>query len=171
MISKLRHYLSKSILVLLYNSLILPHLSYCLEVWGNTYRTTLDPIYKAQKKLVRIISFKDSFTHSRPLFHTLGILDIYSQFKYQICTFIHDLVNNRLPRKFNNYFSFPQHNYQTRSITNCNVSIPRKMFSSSKFSLDYHGGKVWNEIPHSIRNIKNRSCFKTAIKKHLVCKQ
>ena len=170
-ISKLRHYLPKFVLVLLYNSLILPHLSYCLEVWGNTYRSSLDPILKAQKKLVRIITFNDSFTHSKPLFHTLGILDIYSQFKCQICIFIHDLINNRLPRNFSDYFSFIQHSYQTRSVTNCNISIPRKTFTLSQYSLDYHGGKIWNDVPHTIRNITNRNAFKSAIKEYFLIRQ
>ena len=50
-ISRLRHDVPKSILILLYNSLILPHLSYCVEIWGNTYPTALDQLFRLQKKI------------------------------------------------------------------------------------------------------------------------
>ena len=36
-ITRLRHYVPKSILIQLYNACILPHLTYCLEIWGHTF--------------------------------------------------------------------------------------------------------------------------------------
>ena len=38
-------------------------MSYCVEVWGNTYRTYIDPIIKLQKRAIRIInkvSYRDT---------------------------------------------------------------------------------------------------------------
>ena len=51
LISYLCHYLPKSIMILLYNSLILPHITYCIEIWGNTFSTFIDPVFELQKKL------------------------------------------------------------------------------------------------------------------------
>ena len=39
----------------LYCSLFLPYLTYCCEIWGNTYATNVNCIYVIQKKVVRII--------------------------------------------------------------------------------------------------------------------
>ena len=33
----------------LYCALILPYISYCAEIWGNTYRTNLEPLILQQK--------------------------------------------------------------------------------------------------------------------------
>ena len=49
-ISKLRHTVTKSILLNLYYSLIYPYLIYGLVAWGNPYDTTLNPLFNLQKK-------------------------------------------------------------------------------------------------------------------------
>ena len=54
-IYKASQYLDKKSLYTLYCSLFLPYMSYCLEVWGNTYVTNMMPIYSLQKKAVHII--------------------------------------------------------------------------------------------------------------------
>ena len=43
--------LNKDYLRLRYCTLFLPYLSYCVEIWGNTYKTTLKPLVKMQKEL------------------------------------------------------------------------------------------------------------------------
>lgn len=49
-LSKAKHLLHYKSLCLLYCSLILPYLEYCVEVWGNTYKTSLQPLCNLQKK-------------------------------------------------------------------------------------------------------------------------
>ena len=47
---RVRPYLSPKELVLLYNTLILPHLCYCAVVWGGSYAVRLNKIVKLQKE-------------------------------------------------------------------------------------------------------------------------
>ncbi len=63
-INKLKHVLPLSIKITLYNSLILPHINYCLMIWG--YQC--NRITKVQKKAVRIISVSKYNSHTEPLF-------------------------------------------------------------------------------------------------------
>ena len=49
--SKLRYFVPLKILVNLYYALIYPFLTYGLIVWGNTYSTTLQPLFILQKRL------------------------------------------------------------------------------------------------------------------------
>ena len=44
--------LNNDSLRLLYCTLFLPYLSYCVEIWGNTYKTTLEPLVKCKKSCV-----------------------------------------------------------------------------------------------------------------------
>ena len=60
MLKKLSTILPKKILYLLYNSLFLPHVLYCLELWGNVYFSNIYEIELFQKKVIRIIN-KDIF--------------------------------------------------------------------------------------------------------------
>ena len=48
-LSKLRHYVNIDILTNLYYSLIHPFPTYGIIIWGNTYSTTLQPLYILQK--------------------------------------------------------------------------------------------------------------------------
>ena len=52
---KLRKCFSSSTLLTLYYSFIYPYLLYCIEVWGNTSQCYVFPLFKLQKKAIRII--------------------------------------------------------------------------------------------------------------------
>ena len=56
--------LNETALLMLYNTLILPYLSYCSEVWGRTYITNLNPLFIKQKKFVRIIGRLSRHDHT-----------------------------------------------------------------------------------------------------------
>ena len=71
-IYKLRQYLPLYILKTLYHSLVLPHLTYGIIAW-HSYS---DPIFKLQKRIVRIIANSSYNAHSEPLFKQLNLLKI-----------------------------------------------------------------------------------------------
>ena len=48
MLNKVKHLLNKSSLHMLYNSLFTSYLTYCAEVWGNTYKTHPRPLFLKQ---------------------------------------------------------------------------------------------------------------------------
>ena len=52
----------------LYCSLFLPYLTYCCEIWGNTYATNVNCIYVIQKKVVRIIHHEERLAHTNCLY-------------------------------------------------------------------------------------------------------
>ena len=42
-INRIKHIVNKDYLSFLYASLIEPHLTYCVELWGNAYKSSLHP--------------------------------------------------------------------------------------------------------------------------------
>ena len=48
-ISKIRYFVSTDVLINLYCALIYPFLTYVLVVWGNTYSSSIDPLFILQK--------------------------------------------------------------------------------------------------------------------------
>ena len=58
----------------LYFTFVYPYLIYCVEVWGNSCDTHLDPIIKFQKKCVRVITFSHYLEPTESLFKDLKIL-------------------------------------------------------------------------------------------------
>ena len=63
-LNKLKYFLPLTIKLILYNSLILPHLNYGIMTWG--YKC--DGINKLQKKATRIVSLSKYNAHTEPLF-------------------------------------------------------------------------------------------------------
>ena len=60
-LSKLCYYLNSKTLLDLYYALVYPFLTYCVIAWGNTYQTSLQPLFVLQKKAIRIITFSSFF--------------------------------------------------------------------------------------------------------------
>ena len=75
-IYKIKHYLDKRSLRNMYFTFIYPYLIYCIEIWGNTYETYLNPLIKIQKRSIRTITFSHYQDYTGPLFDRLNILDL-----------------------------------------------------------------------------------------------
>jgi hypothetical protein len=72
--------LGEHLLVSVYNSMVLPHLQYCLIVWGNfeadRNKAEGETLLKLQKMFVDIIAGKGSRYHADLLFAKYGILKV-----------------------------------------------------------------------------------------------
>ena len=130
-INKLNYELPENTLLTIYNSLILPHLNYCILAWGYDSKR----IYKLQKKAIRIISKSKFYSHSDPILKKLEILKIddihYHDYLQQI-KFYYKYLNNLLPSYFTN-FNFATnatvHNYSTRGCHQIRNSLVKHDFS------------------------------------------
>ena len=89
-LNRLRRLLALNIKIILYNTLILPHLNYGVTSWGYTY----DRIQKLQKKLVQIISVSKYNAHTEPLFKSLKLLKIEHILKLQDLKLYYKFAHN-----------------------------------------------------------------------------
>jgi hypothetical protein len=106
-------------LVSLYNTLVLPYLTYCIVVWGYTYNKYRSSLVKLQNKIVRIITFSKYDAHTDVLFKRLNILKFDSLYKYFTGILMYKFSKGMLPTFYSNLFALNSnnHNYNTR---NCN---------------------------------------------------
>ncbi len=65
---KVKNLLNQHALYVLYYSLFVPYITYCLEIWGNAYPTHTKPIFILQKRAVRIITKSNYREPSNGLF-------------------------------------------------------------------------------------------------------
>ena len=85
---KLSNYLNSKTLLDLYYALVYPFLTYCIIAWGNTYQTSLQPLFVLQKKAIRIITFSRFFEHTSPLFNDLNVIKLFDEVTVHIAVFI-----------------------------------------------------------------------------------
>ena len=65
---KLRHILPEKYLFMLYNSLIVPFIYYCNITWASVGKSLLEPVFKLQKKALRICTNSHFLAASGPYF-------------------------------------------------------------------------------------------------------
>ena len=109
---KLKRFLPQNILKILYNSLILPHLQYCILSWG--FKS--DRIFKLQKRAARIITCSKYNAHTEPLLKTLNLLKIEDIMKTKALKLYYRYKQNELPKYFESMFteSNDNHSHDTR---------------------------------------------------------
>ena len=171
MFFKIRNLLPLDVLVCLYNALFLSFLQYGLIVWGQTYASYTDPVFKLQKKAVRAISFQPRMSPSLPTFNDLKLLKLSEIFELRLLTFVFDSVNKTSPGCFHDFFLFSSSVYQyyTRHASQGDLYMSRK--NSLQYglkSIRYLGAKLWSTLPVEIRNAPSKISFKTRLKIHLL---
>ena len=116
-LSKLRYYLNSKTLLDLYYALVYPFLTYCIIAWGNTYQTSLQPLFVLQKKAIRIITFSSFFEHTGPLFKDLNVIKLFDEVTFHIAVFMYKFKNQLLPNNFEVFFYFGKRNSQLQHKT------------------------------------------------------
>ena len=113
-LNKVKSILSTKILNSLYSSLVEPHFTYCVEVWGNTYRTYLQSLYKKQKRAIRIVCKSIYLCHSAELFMKLEVLPLFHLVKYKTAIFMYKVFYNLVPANILSHFTHISNIYSTR---------------------------------------------------------
>ena len=169
-LNKLKYYVPLSALVTLYNSLILPYLSYCVPVWGNCNQSKMNSLIKLQKKSVRICTGSQYLDHTAPLFKKLNILVFDDLYLYHIALLGFFYFQNLLPLQISQMFCIncSIHHYNTRTSNFFHLFRVKSTFvqKSVRFSFPV----VWNSIPSNICSYKNLRLFKKNLKRHFVGK-
>ena len=76
-------------MVTLYCSLFLPYLTYCCEIWGNTYATNVNCIY--------VIHHEERLAHTNCLFKQMHSLKFHDLVKYRTAIVMFKLYYGKLP--------------------------------------------------------------------------
>ena len=83
----------------LYNSLILPHLSYEILTWGAMISRD-DKLHLIQKHCLRIISNSSYIAHTEPICKDLRIINLPDMYSVAMWKLYSKLINNILPSYF-----------------------------------------------------------------------
>ena len=111
---KLKYIFPKEILLIIYKSLIMPHLNYGLLLWG----VNLKDIFLQKKKAIRLVTHNTYNSHTEPIFKENGLLNLVDMFLLNKLKFLHKLFHNNLPSYFQTYwehFTYLIVNYNLRS--------------------------------------------------------
>lgn len=99
-LTKLKHFLPKRVLLMIYNSLIQSHLNYGILLWG------FQPgkLKVLQNKAIRAITRAHFHSHSSNAYKELKILKIQDMFKLRCLKFLYNMSHNAVPAYFSENF-------------------------------------------------------------------
>ena len=170
---KLRPFVNATILRSIYYAIIYPFLLYGVVVWGTASNSLLSPILVQQKKIVRLMTFNDTFSntpgalvHSPPLFYQLKLLTIYDIFRVQLGKFVYNSTRSIFPYTMIRFTRASEvHNYPTRFALSGNIYL--NYSRTCKYGLNSMqaiGSRLWNGLPASTQDSQSISVFSKKIK-------
>lgn len=149
--------------------MVLPYLTYCNSIWGNSPATNLNNLLLLQKKIVRILTNSSYLAHTNILFIRLSLLKIPDIYKYHTLIFMFKISHHLLPAQFIDSFTQCSkiHQHLTRNSTVNFFILPHHTKVRSK-SVKFAGPKIWNELPNSLKTIQTLGSFKRNLKRHII---
>ena len=145
-LNRLKNFLPKYTLKLIYDSLINCRVKYGILVWGACSGT--NRILSLQKKAMRAITKAKYNAHCDPIFINLEILKIADERKLQEMVFYYKYKNSCLPNYFqNNFIDSLATNMQRRTRNSNIIRFPRFRHEFFRKHLRYSLAKTVNDSP------------------------
>jgi hypothetical protein len=162
-LTKLKHTLPTSILLTIYHSLFLPHISYGVTVWGNINSKEVKRLTTLQKKAIRAIMKVKYNSHTEPIFKKLKILKIHDLFSLNCCKLYFKSKTGILKSYFSDVLhpNHAIHTHYTRQHNNAhqhNISM-----SIEQQSINYKISTAWNQLPPSLK-VQSHNCIHKLVK-------
>ena len=140
----------------------MPYMNYCCDIWGNTYKSRIQPLHIILKRAIRICHYR---SHSRPLFYQLKTLNIHDMVNFKNMVFMYKVYNKLLPANIMSYFKTinTSHNHNVR-MKNYNFKIKFSRTTKKSECISVKVPKIWNDIPADIKLCKSMFTFKKMYK-------
>jgi retron-type reverse transcriptase len=158
--ARIRDFVSLKVLRTIYLGLVQSVLQYGLIGWGAAYTSTMEPLSRIQKIILRVMLRKNQNHPSYPLFRTLSVISIK---KLYIKSSIINII-----KKQNFNFNHMLHEHHTRRATSGLLREGRKQTTFGQRHFDYLGPKFFNLLPLSLRCRSSNNDFKILLKRYLM---
>ena len=163
-LNRCRKILKLNDIISMYNSFILPYLSYCLPLWGSVDIGKNDIIKKTQNKVVRIITNVKRTYKAWDKLSDMKVLPIESLYKLEVSKLCHKHIYGKIPTIFESNLmpklAIMVHSTNTRQATDINYhfeSTSTSRLSNKSFTSDCV--RIWNNIPYNIKIQSSQKIF------------
>ena len=153
LLNKIRPLLNQSAAKTIYQSMVLPTLTYCCILHLNQSRGQKSKLESFHKRVLNVIKcFED-------------VPNPYSISRIKACEFVRSCTDRSICSNFQSYFKLASHNMNTRN-SGYLIELPKIRLEYARGSLYYMGAKIYNDLPLNIRKTENLQKYKTLLRKH-----
>lgn len=158
---RVRRHLTSDTCKMLYNSLVLPIFDYCDVVIANINASHLNRLQRLQERAAKII-----LGHAVDDVNDciLKWLNVKQRHDLHTVTLVYKMKHGLAPEYLDNLLENVSDisNYQTRSSTNGDLSVPLVKLKTKQRTFGYRATKLWNSLPLNIRGSTSLEAFKSA---------
>ena len=155
--------------LLIYKTIVVPHLNYCSSILFLFNQTQLQHLQKKQNKAMRIILNCNRYTSINSMLNSLSLLSVQQQIFYNTMLIIYKMKNQLWPNHHLSNIKLIQnvHEYNTRTCNNFYVSTVKTTAAQNNI---FHKGLVeYNNLPNIIKNSESLSIFKSKCRQYVLC--
>lgn len=101
----------------------------------------------------------------------MNMLNMYNRRQFLILCFIHKIINYGSAPYLDDIFVKNNNNTRAGLDTTSLKVFQIKKNEKNKYVLSYCLCKMWNELPHNIRNLNSHNVFRTTLYNYLLTEQ
>ncbi len=98
LLKRLKKVIPSNTLIMLFNSLVLPHFDSANVVWGTVCGTQIKYVYKLQKRAARILTGTNRFSRTKSLFKKLNWMPLTERIQYHTAVLTYKARNSMTPQ-------------------------------------------------------------------------
>ena len=160
-ILRIGKYLDISSKLNLYNAFVVSNFSFCSIVWNFCTKHSIFKIEKVNKRALRAV-FNDYTSSYSDLLKKVNRPCMYVLRMRKIAIEVYRCTHELNPSFMHSIFQVKESNYDLRDANN--LHLPKvKTVRNGLDSFSYHGAKIWNMLPDSIKSSKSLPIFKAMI--------
>lgn len=151
---------------LIFNAYFSSKLQYGIELFGCADHKLIHKLQVKQNRALKILFNKDFYTPTKKLHADLNVLTVIDTHKYSMAKFVYRQQTDKLPSIYDNHYTKvgETHSYATRQHDLLKIDNPVNKTIHSENTSIIIGAKIWNELPHDIREVDKLYKFKNICK-------
>ena len=153
---RLNKHLTAKASLSVYQSVVVPLLTYCGVVNINLSNTQIKKLQSLESRAIEIIQLCNTN------YDIFKVSSIHNTIKKRACTLVYECLHGNLCSNFRNYFELMNHGKATRN-NKINVKLPRVKLCVARNSFYYMSAKLYNNLPSHIKSTRCKQSFKKQI--------
>ena len=163
---RIKPYLSREALLLLYHTLIESHLRYCMVNWCFGNKTLVMKLQAICYKFIRLIFNLRRIHNVKHITIKYNLLTISQIYELELAVLMYKYHKNKLPHQLQNIFKMNNSQIKTRSHSKIIMNYCK--FTTSQQSIKFAGPKLWRKVPANIKKSTSTKIFATKMKKYIL---
>ncbi len=149
----IRNSLTNEAAVLFKNSMIIPHITYCMTTWTQTCRSFLKPVESIYKQTLKVLDKIPNSFHHCSILTKFSILSWEHLIQFSDLVLIFKILNGFAPPVFKDYIHQITGYARAGIRGDCNVPLRRTTFGQLSFA--FRGTHEWNRLPVVLTELKH----------------